>query len=1315
MDVSEETASHWELSKENIQPLKQGRKARVLTMALDGSAAQKLNAARQAFEEEILTYSGDDPLDVWYQYALWTEQNYPKGGKEGNIKKIIEKCMKAVNFDAERANKYKNDPRILYLWIKYAGLLPNPIEVYQSLEAKKICVVLADFYINWAWEMEKIGNFKRADSIFRKGIELCAKPVHVLEEAHMKFQMRVARSAIDGRSVDQESSAEPHRTAFNSLKPQGRSNRVPYERVGSSVIGPAGRVLQDRPSSNAGGPVFSIFQDPNASAGHPHHSEDGDGSSVPVGASVNQENLKNPGKWTKSRVSQKASNIVPVEDLGKYQKPAFSVHEDENASQPLTTPAKLPSTSNVLSAIKDQFKDWHVPMFIPEPFDPKVQPQYCKHKIYGGVEEVCFEELRAAQYFKEEREKQKQKQKDDELKMIKETLNKQEEIIQQLLQDREMLRKQQQEQNTNHSIYQDSWVAINKSVNASVNASHLLDESKSALLQPATASINGKESCIAQDLSPQALSYNPPSLDNLSLSNSSNSRGLNVTDPTFNTKLAMNVINDMWSTSLFHGDTQRESGGSGVGSENSSDPVAKENAPFTIYQDGSSGQEGQPSQPFTVYNDVKSTNNVGVHKPSDPNNQYVEDQDENRPPPGLVQQREHRQITGILQPSVDIPTLPPDDQEQEKEAGKKNEALDSGSRGAEGGLDLNDFNDIVPLDGESMADFTLNMPNNSKAFAKMTHVASTPAPWSLGQVPQATVTGEDFTMAFMKVNLLPLVDEDEKMDDIGAKEDSGKIMPPPNLPPHPASPCPVPKAGLSPIMEASREFRSSSSNSSGYSTSTTLGGQSVNGLPQQGGFSASSQMYRSHQHSNTQSEYTFEAAAIQTGDFTKSGYLADKSRGESLIDSRPGILALQNRLREEENGIVFDPDQAAAMLMDVDDIMPSSAKSARPDNKEKMILSKSGKPSLRDQINPFAEEVLQSILSSLREPVEARGGFVGLPGALPLIKPNIQVTLGSEMFHVRRIRGEGAYARVFQASTLDPLNVTMLATDDDEEDEEVQVILKVQKPASPWEFYICHELRQRLKLHAHAKNILDSVMRINRGYFFSNGSVLANRYHKFGTLLDAVNGYKSIGSSMPEEMAMYFMVEVLTILEALHSCSIIHADVKPDNFLIRNIPRVNNEVATPAESFANCPTSLKLIDFGRSIDMKRFPEGTTFTEKVTTEGFTCCEMREGAPWTYQTDLYGAAALAHLFLFGTYMEVEKNRGKWNIKGVTFRRYHQTDLWELVFSTLLNVPSCSSIPSLSQLKEKIMTRFFQMERRKEMNSMFSRLTSLVAHRR
>ena len=78
-----------------------------------------------------------------------------------------------------------------------------------------------------------------------------------------------------------------------------------------------------------------------------------------------------------------------------------------------------------------------------------------------------------------------------------------------------------------------------------------------------------------------------------------------------------------------------------------------------------------------------------------------------------------------------------------------------------------------------------------------------------------------------------------------------------------------------------------------------------------------------------------------------------------------------------------------------------------------------------------------------------------------------------------------------------------------------------------------------------------------------------------------------------------FLVEVLAIVEALHSCDIIHADLKPDNFLIRNIPQIDTSANSPEEVFRLSPCSLKLIDFGRSIDMKVLPKGTTFTEKVS--------------------------------------------------------------------------------------------------------------------
>lgn len=44
---------------------------------------------------------------------------------------------------------------------------------------------------------------------------------------------------------------------------------------------------------------------------------------------------------------------------------------------------------------------------------------------------------------------------------------------------------------------------------------------------------------------------------------------------------------------------------------------------------------------------------------------------------------------------------------------------------------------------------------------------------------------------------------------------------------------------------------------------------------------------------------------------------------------------------------------------------------------------------------------------------------------------------------------------------------------------------------------------------------------------------------------------------------------------------------------------------------------LLLIDFGQSIDMSRYPPGTTFMAKVKTSSFMCIEMQTNKPWTYQ--------------------------------------------------------------------------------------------------
>lgn len=130
---------------------------------------------------------------------------------------------------------------------------------------------------------------------------------------------------------------------------------------------------------------------------------------------------------------------------------------------------------------------------------------------------------------------------------------------------------------------------------------------------------------------------------------------------------------------------------------------------------------------------------------------------------------------------------------------------------------------------------------------------------------------------------------------------------------------------------------------------------------------------------------------------------------------------------------------------------------------------------------------------------------------------------------------------------------------------------------------------------------------------------------------------------------------MLKTIQAMHEVKVIHADIKPDNFL----------VFITAEN----TVGLQLIDFGCSIDMSLFPPNTSFTRRVTTEDFVCCEMLDGRPWNYHTDLFCVAATAHVLLFDSYIKMRKHNGMWSITQ-RFNRYMKGDLWNMFFNSLLN---------------------------------------------
>ncbi|KAM9798303.1 mitotic checkpoint serine/threonine-protein kinase BUB1 [Neosynchiropus ocellatus] len=334
--------------------------------------------------------------------------------------------------------------------------------------------------------------------------------------------------------------------------------------------------------------------------------------------------------------------------------------------------------------------------------------------------------------------------------------------------------------------------------------------------------------------------------------------------------------------------------------------------------------------------------------------------------------------------------------------------------------------------------------------------------------------------------------------------------------------------------------------------------------------------------------------------------------------------------------------------------------------------------------DPWDSQLISDLLAAMMPPLSAHTHYVTWSRNIPNIKPKTTISMGSVSLCVDCVLGEGAFAKVYQATDL------MTSK---------KMVLKVQKPANPWEFYIHTQLEARLRAHERPL-----FARMSAAHVFDNGSVLLGDLHDYGTLLDAVNLYKRTSDRvMPQPLVLYFTSCILSMLDALHRGRIVHADVKPDNFLLgqrsgghgpgccrivavtRFGPRFLDNACLDPE---NLDHGLVLIDFGQSIDLQLFPAGTAFTGKCETSGFQCAEMLSGRPWNYQTDLFGIAGTVFCLLFGTYMKVVSEGGVWRTSA-TFRRVPHGELWLDLFHTLLNVPDCSSLPSLRRLHSRVAT--------------------------
>lgn len=128
---------------------------------------------------------------------------------------------------------------------------------------------------------------------------------------------------------------------------------------------------------------------------------------------------------------------------------------------------------------------------------------------------------------------------------------------------------------------------------------------------------------------------------------------------------------------------------------------------------------------------------------------------------------------------------------------------------------------------------------------------------------------------------------------------------------------------------------------------------------------------------------------------------------------------------------------------------------------------------------------------------------------------------------------------------------------------------KQERPANLWEFYISLELRSRIEdqnIVRKSTFFIFQIVFMSMAFIFvqlagflvidfaligSNSSVFASEYSTHGSLVDICNKHKEkTFRNLDELIVMILANQMLMIVDHMHGSNIIHADIKPDNFLI---------------------------------------------------------------------------------------------------------------------------------------------------------------------
>ncbi|CAG5132897.1 unnamed protein product [Candidula unifasciata] len=1335
MDVDDH---EWELSKENVQPLRQGRHMSSLVAALnqDQTEDHAIRTQQNNFELELRSYTGDDPFSVWESYIKWTEQHYPKGGHDGQLMKMLERCLREFQAD----ERYKNDPRFIHMWIKFACSSVDPVVIFTYMFDNGIGVNVATMYVEWAISLERNGDSKKADAIYTEGLNRRAQPEDLLIQRHRQFQSRLARNITlqiaetQNPGMDMGENAEK-RATLGRLKASGPSHKVGVVRTGNIKIGSAGSLKDTRSAGSKQLPSrgIPIFQDEN-SASSLALQQTNEWQSLPVRAVDNRENDKTPGVWTDVKVKQKPGTVLHGATA------PFQIHEDPDSLAQETPRKTTLINTQPLSSRKAQQTDVLSNLRRPPAGANCLMeiPMYQKDKIYNGLSEFSFEELKAIKYWRAKKEKQVEAER---LRKEEEQRLHQERMQQQMLEMAEKLAQLQAQVNrlnfnrpADHDVQHQRYAVQQLELTQQIEETQALMSNNVQRISEMAAETDGHAFIQrAEDPHEQQDRHN------------TNSNSCSFVTPTdvMDTQAATssdfitptNMAATMTCSSFI---TPTESAAATLSSSLVT-PAASQARPSNPHCASTKGSLRTP-----IFNNAST---YSLNSSSSLNRSRLQG---------------FHAITSSSNPSLESSSV------SASNSSNSNPVTMNSSNSAP--VTMNSSNS-APVTMNSSNSFPVTM-NSSASLSSQpsTFTAASAGPGSTTclTAPSPTVYTKEALQCVMGMfSTSFMTDEQSISDDLaalhapsaskqltfGIHEDIASSFQPERQCLKSAS---VKKGLINfycdddddgkenmvepavPKSEVKPAFGASSDGLNIYCDPPEDGAARAgkNGLARDAGTRTSVKqglgfsLYDDVEMLDFDKEapgidFTIECGA--RNEMTIAGL--DSFSLQAKYASTPCVSGLNRSPTSSAEGY-GEETKSYHQSLAASKVCPSASSRTRPtdmlkeDTQEPMEAEAERDVSMNEDVHgdldrscrhhvdtttyitqdlgekaqpgsglghqdPFDDAVIAHILRSLKPPITDYPNFVACSGQMPDIVQENVMCFGNACINHEKCIGEGGNAKIYKVTVDSLLGEDTLTMDSRTMPSKV---IKIQSPACYWEFYVSTELRRRLATLRAQMNVVPSVMEIEKGYFFEDGSVLQMAYAPYGSLLNLVNKYKNDKSLLAgvEPFACLLTIELLHMFEQIHACGFIHGDVKPDNFLLLQMPKIKPGCRKPQDVFGSHVRLVQLIDFGQSIDLTQFPQGTTFLAKVATSGFQCIEMRTNRPWTFQTDLFGLVGTVHVVLFGSYMNVFEERGVWRVTG-NFMRKWNVPLWKQLFAELLNVPSCDQQPNLASLRAEFETYF------------------------